>query len=180
MSSSLSYPTTAEPATSSGTIQISQHGLPPNATIAGSLPTLKPLFKRFLSTHGSQSKTTREYPGSNIYKMHSMSRARGQLLQSRGHKSGNLSVVEYDADPKTHHSQTASTTHSATYPGSRGINSSEERILPIQGEGIVRTTEVVVTHEQGPPDIPTSSSAASKLSRMGSLSGFRVNAEDRV
>ncbi|KAJ5608198.1 hypothetical protein N7537_004817 [Penicillium hordei] len=103
--------------------------------IVRSLPALKTLFKGFLGTYGSQSKTTREYPGSKIYKMHSISRSRGQPLQSRGYKSGNVSVVEYDADPKTQHSQIASTTRSVTYPGSRGSNSSEERILPIQGEG---------------------------------------------
>ncbi|KAJ6123881.1 hypothetical protein N7471_011198 [Penicillium samsonianum] len=148
--------------------------------IAGTLPTLKPLFKRFLGTYGSQSKTSREYLGSKKYKLHSMSRSRGPPLQSRGHKSGNLSVIEYDADPKTHSSQIASTTGSATYPGSRGSNSSEERILPIQGEGIVRTTEVIVSREQNPPELPPSSPSVPKLSRMGSLSGLRVNAEDRV
>ncbi|KAJ5483430.1 hypothetical protein N7530_002676 [Penicillium desertorum] len=147
--------------------------------MAGTLPTLKPLFKRFLGTYGSQSKTSREYPGSKKYKMHSMSRSRGAPLQSR-HKSGNLSIAEYDAEPNIQRSQIASTTGSATYAGSRGSNSSEERILPIQGDGIVRTTEVIVSREQNPPELPPSPPTVSKLSRMGSLSGLRVNAEDRV
>ncbi|KAK4867510.1 hypothetical protein LT330_001020 [Penicillium expansum] len=148
--------------------------------IAGSLPTLKPLFKRVLGTYGSRSKTTREYFGSKKYKMHSMSRSRGPPLQSRGHRSGNLSVIEYDAHPKTTPSQMASVTGSATYSGSRASNSSEERILPIQGVGIVRTTEVIVSHEQSPPEVQSSPPAVSNLGRMGSLNGLRVNADDRV
>jgi hypothetical protein len=52
--------------------------------------------------------------------------------------------------------------------------------LPIQGDGIVRTTEVIVSREQNPPELPPSPPTVSKLSRMGSLSGLRVNAEDRV
>ncbi|CAP99139.1 Pc22g18510 [Penicillium rubens Wisconsin 54-1255] len=147
--------------------------------MAGTLPTLKPLFKRFLGTYGSQSKTSRQYPGSKKYKMHSMSRSRGPPLQSR-HKSGNLSIAEYDAEPNIQRSQIASTAGSATYAGSRGSNSSEERILPVQGDGIVRTTEVIVSREQNIPEPPPSPPVVSKLSRMGSLSGLRVNAEDRV
>ncbi|CDM27850.1 hypothetical protein CBS147339_4409 [Penicillium roqueforti] len=149
--------------------------------IAGTLPTLKPLFKRFLGTYGSQSKTTREYPGSNKYKLHSMSRSRGGPLQSRGHKSGNLSVIEYDADPQNHRSQLASTTGSAAYAGSQRSNSSEERILPIQGEGIVRTTEVIVSREQNPPQMsPGPGQTSPRLNRMGSLNGLRISADDRV
>lgn len=202
-SSSQSFPTTAEPATSSGIIRTSRYGscklsilqaseghlanpiLTNNSTecntgiMAGTLPTLKPLFKRFLGTYGSQSKTSRQYPGSKKYKMHSMSRSRGPPLQSR-HKSGNLSIAEYDAEPNIQRSQIASTAGSATYAGSRGSNSSEERILPVQGDGIVRTTEVIVSREQNIPEPPPSPPVVSKLSRMGSLSGLRVNAEDRV
>lgn len=74
----------------------------------------------------------------------------------------------------------ASVTGSATYSGSRASNSSEERILPIQGVGIVRTTEVIVSHEQSPPEVQSSPPAVSNLGRMGSLNGLRVNADDRV
>ncbi|KAJ5502236.1 hypothetical protein N7463_005110 [Penicillium fimorum] len=148
--------------------------------IAGSLPTLKPLFKRVLGTYGSHTKTTREYFGSKKYKMQSMSRSRGPPLQSRGHKSGNLSIIEFDSDPKTQHSRIGSTTNSTKYSGSQRSNSSEERILPIEGDGIVCTTEVMVSREQNPPQLPPSAPTLPKLGRMGSLSGLRVNADDRV
>ncbi|OGE50290.1 hypothetical protein PENARI_c017G04799 [Penicillium arizonense] len=68
--------------------------------MAGSLPTLKPLFKRVLGTYGSRSKTTREYHGSKQYKLRSMSRSRGEQLHSHGHLTGNLSVIEHDDDIK--------------------------------------------------------------------------------
>ncbi|KAJ5963583.1 uncharacterized protein N7479_003459 [Penicillium vulpinum] len=148
--------------------------------IAGSLPTLKPLFKRVLGTYGSNTKTTREYYGSKNYKLQSMSRSRGQALQSRTHKSGNLSIIEFDSDPKIHHSRIGSGTGSAKYSGSQRSNSSEERILSAQGEGIVCTTEVKVSREQTPPELPPSRPSVQELKRMGSLSGLRVNADDRV
>jgi hypothetical protein len=146
--------------------------------IAGSLPTLKPLFKRVLGTYGSQSKTTREYFGSKRYKLRSMLRSRGTALQSRGHRSENLSIIE-QTDMKNPQSQVTSMATSATYPGSQGSNSSEERILPIQGEGIVCTTEVMVSHSQNLPPPPPSPPTA-RLGRMRSLRGIRADADDRV
>ncbi|KXG52563.1 uncharacterized protein PGRI_088470 [Penicillium griseofulvum] len=147
--------------------------------IAGTLPTLKPLFKSVLGTYGSRTKTTREYFGSKQYRLQSMSRSRGTPLQSRTHKSGNLSIIEFDDNPKSQHSRVGSTSGSVKYSGSQRSNSSEERILPVQGEGIVCTTEVMVSRDQNPPEVPPSS-PRTKLGRMGSLSGLRVNADDRV
>lgn len=148
--------------------------------MAGTLPTLKPLFKRVLGTYGSHSKTSREY--FSKYKMHSMSRSRGPPLQSLGHRSGNLSIVEADLDDKTPF-QVTSTSRSMTYPESGRSNSSEERILPDQGEGIICTTEVKVsrTQDKKPPPVPSSSPpTVPKLGRMGSLNGPRVDTDDRV
>jgi hypothetical protein len=141
--------------------------------IAGSLPTLKPLFKRVLGTYGSRSKTTREYYGSKQYKLRSMSRSRREPLHSHGHLTGNLSVIEHD-DIKIPRSNTPSGNISLTREGS---NSSEERIL---GDGIVCTTEVMVSHSQkNSPTLPSAPSPT-RLGRMKSLKGFRVEADDRV
>ncbi|KAJ5193983.1 hypothetical protein N7491_001314 [Penicillium cf. griseofulvum] len=149
--------------------------------IAGNLPTLKPLFKTVLGTYGSRTKTTREYFGSKQYKLQSMSRSRGPPLESRTHKSGNLSIIEFDDNLKSQHSRIGSASGSMrNTTGSQRSNSSEERILPIQGDGIVCTTEVMVSRDQNPSVLPPSSPTRPKLGRMGSLSGLRVNADDRV
>ncbi|KAJ6012693.1 hypothetical protein N7522_003048 [Penicillium canescens] len=142
--------------------------------MAGSLPTLKPLFKRVLGTYGSRSKTTREYHGSKQYKLRSMSRSRGEQLHSHGHLTGNLSVIEHDDDIKIPTSNIPSGNTSLTREGS---NSSKERIL---GDGIVCTTEVMVSHSQkNSPTLPPAPSPT-RLGRMKSLKGFRVEADDRV
>ncbi|KAJ5747750.1 uncharacterized protein N7511_009446 [Penicillium nucicola] len=145
--------------------------------IAGSLPTLKPLFKRVLGTYGSRSKTTREYYGSRQYKLRSMSRSRGEQLHSHGQFTGNLSVIEHD-DMKVPKSNAVSANTSLTYPARDGSNSSEERIL---GDGIVCTTEVMVSHsQQNSPTLPPAPSST-RLERMKSLKGLRlVEADDRV
>ena len=111
-----------------------------------------------------------------------MSRSRGTALQSLGHQSGNLSIIEHNADMKSPHSNVTSMATSPTYPGSQGSNASEERILPIQGEGIVCTTEVMVSHSQHLPPLPSlpPSPPTPKLGRMRSLRGIRADADDRV
>ncbi|KAK9860317.1 hypothetical protein MYU51_010807 [Penicillium brevicompactum] len=146
--------------------------------IAGSLPTLKPLFKKVLGTYGSPSKTTREYYNSKQYRLRSMSRSRGTALHSHGHQSGNLSVIEHQV-MKRPASEITSTANSPTYAASGGSNSSEERILPIQGEGIVCTTEVMVSHSQDLPQIPPSPHVPT-LGRMRSFRGARTEADERV
>ncbi|CAI7572123.1 unnamed protein product [Penicillium bialowiezense] len=148
--------------------------------IAGSLPTLKPLFKKVLGTYGSRSKTTREYYNSKQYRLRSMSRSRGTALHSVGHQSGNLSVIEHQA-MKRPASDITSATNSPTYPASQGSNSSEERILPIQGEGIICTTEVMVSHSQDlPPPPPPPPTHVPKLGRMRSFRGARTDVDEHV
>jgi hypothetical protein len=112
--------------------------------------------------------------------MHSMSRSKGQARQSYGHRSGNLSIVEHDLDLKLPRSQITTVTNSAKYAGSERSNSSEERILPAHGDGIVCTTEVSVSRAQDVPQEKSTSTSVPKLGRMGSLSGMRINADDRV
>ncbi|KAJ5787195.1 hypothetical protein N7457_002185 [Penicillium paradoxum] len=116
--------------------------------IAGSLPTLKPLFKSILHIYGSQSKMTRDYFGSKRYKMDTIARSRGTPLQSLAH-SGKFSSVKHDMDLKVPRSHVTPTTRSGTFLDSEQSNSSEEQILPVPGDGIVYTTEVIVSSTQG-------------------------------
>ncbi|KAE8146930.1 hypothetical protein BDV25DRAFT_143227 [Aspergillus avenaceus] len=113
--------------------------------IAGSLPTLKPLFKQVLGSYGSRSKTLPYTYGSKQYRLRSLSRSRqgkSQVLRSQ---------VEGEGDRKSGQGQFATTTTTtATYPGLEGSdNSSEEFILSRQSSsGIVLTTEVMVSRAE--------------------------------
>ncbi|GIK07579.1 hypothetical protein Aspvir_003245 [Aspergillus viridinutans] len=117
--------------------------------IAGSLPTLKPLFKQPLGSYGSRgSKSrTRNYFRSTRYKLRSLSRQNPSKPQTLA--SGN-----FDTDGQTQrkgpltYQSAYETTTTATYPGGEGRNSSEEHILSSGGEGIVCVTEVMVSHSQ--------------------------------
>ncbi|KAF7622177.1 hypothetical protein F9C07_8209 [Aspergillus flavus] len=117
--------------------------------IAGSLPTLKPLFKQVLGSYGSRSKT-RPYNtyGSKQYRLRSLSRSRQG--QSQTLHSAPRSRTEAEADQKlstSRHFATTTTTTTTTYPGNDSSNSSEEYILsPTGPEGIMCTTEVMVSH----------------------------------
>lgn len=166
-SSSPSYPTTAAPATSYGITPPSQSGsctptsliqaTPTNNThhsvesnmgiIAGSLPTLKPLFKQILGTYGSQSKTRRYTYGSKQYRLQSISPSYPQpSVRSRP-----LSVLDPDdleeGDPRAAQRNSKYGTTTTKYHYRDGSHTSEEYILTRQeSAGIVLTTEVVVTH----------------------------------
>ncbi|OJJ74606.1 hypothetical protein ASPBRDRAFT_455454 [Aspergillus brasiliensis CBS 101740] len=114
--------------------------------IAGSLPTLKPLFKQILGTYGSQTRTRRYTNGSKQYQLHSILPSYPQQsLRSRP-----LSVLDPDdleeGDPRAtqRNSKYGTTTR---YHYRDGSHTSEEYILTRQeSAGIVLTTEVVVTH----------------------------------
>ncbi|RLL96931.1 hypothetical protein CFD26_103155 [Aspergillus turcosus] len=103
--------------------------------IAGSLPSLKPLFKAALGSYGSQC---------------SQSRSRSPT-SSPSHRRWPAAKFDIDVQaqgkgPLTY--QTYETRTTATYPVGEGRNSSEELILPSKGEGIICVTEVTVSHSQ--------------------------------
>ncbi|KAI9036134.1 integral membrane family protein [Aspergillus affinis] len=119
--------------------------------MAGSLPTLKPLFKQVLSSYGSRSKTRPYTYGSKPYRLHSLS----QPGQQRSHtsRSGNQSGWEAEADQKRPHQgsreimpTTTTTTTTTTYPHGDSRNHSEEYILSSRDpDSITLTTEVMVS-----------------------------------
>ncbi|RAH54756.1 integral membrane family protein [Aspergillus piperis CBS 112811] len=115
--------------------------------IAGSLPTLKPLFKQFLGTYGSQTKTRRYTYGSKKYRLQSLSPSYPQpSVRSRP-----LSVLDPDdldeGDPRAAQRNSKYGTTTTKYHYRDGSHTSEEYILTHQeSAGIVLTTEVVVTH----------------------------------
>ncbi|GKZ60133.1 hypothetical protein AnigIFM49718_006468 [Aspergillus niger] len=115
--------------------------------IAGSLPTLKPLFKQILGTYGSQSKTRRYTYGSKQYRLQSISPSYPQpSVRSRP-----LSVLDPDdleeGDPRAAQRNSKYGTTTTKYHYRDGSHTSEEYILTRQeSAGIVLTTEVVVTH----------------------------------
>ncbi|RAK83961.1 integral membrane family protein [Aspergillus costaricaensis CBS 115574] len=115
--------------------------------IAGSLPTLKPLFKQFLGTYGSQTKTRRYTYGSKKYRLQSLSPSYPQpSVRSRP-----LSVLDPDdldeGDPRAAQRNSKYGTTTTKYHYRDGSHTSEEYILTRQeSAGIVLTTEVVVTH----------------------------------
>ncbi|PYH30830.1 integral membrane family protein [Aspergillus neoniger CBS 115656] len=115
--------------------------------IAGSLPTLKPLFKQFLGTYGSQTKTRRYTYGSKKYRLQSLSPSYPQpSVRSRP-----LSVLDPDdldeGDPRAAQRNSKYGTTMTKYHYRDGSHTSEEYILTRQeSAGIVLTTEVVVTH----------------------------------
>ncbi|KAJ5570964.1 hypothetical protein N7535_004624 [Penicillium sp. DV-2018c] len=149
--------------------------------IAGTLPTLKPLFKRVLGTYGSPSKSRQYHGDSTRYTMHPVSRSKGQGAPTYSrHGSGNLSIIEHGLDRKRPRSRIMAVTESVNYAGSEGSNSSEERILPVHGDGIICTTEVLVSRAQDVPLEEGPAASTTKLGRMGSLSGIRITADDRV
>jgi hypothetical protein len=106
-----------------------------------------------------------------------MSKSRGEQLHSHGHLTGNLSVIEHDNDIKVPRSNITSADTSLTYPAREGSNSSEERIL---GDGIVCTTEVMVSHSQQTSPVLPPAPSPKGLGRMKSLRGFRIETDDRV
>ncbi|PYH74310.1 integral membrane family protein [Aspergillus vadensis CBS 113365] len=115
--------------------------------IAGSLPTLKPLFKQFLGIYGSQTKTRRYTYGSKKYRLQSLSPSYPQpSIRSRP-----LSVLDPDdleeGDPRAAQRNSKYGTTTTKYHYRDGSHTSEEYILTRQeSAGIVLTTEVVVTH----------------------------------
>ncbi|PWY76723.1 integral membrane family protein [Aspergillus eucalypticola CBS 122712] len=115
--------------------------------IAGSLPTLKPLFKQFLGTYGSQTKTRRYTYGSKKYRLQSLSPSYPQpSVRSRP-----LSVLDpedlEEGDPRAAQRNSKYGTTTTKYHYRDGSHTSEEYILTRQeSAGIVLTTEVVVTH----------------------------------
>ncbi|OOF95097.1 hypothetical protein ASPCADRAFT_515605 [Aspergillus carbonarius ITEM 5010] len=116
--------------------------------IAGSLPTLKPLFKQVLGSYGSQTKTRPYTYGSKQYRLHSLSRSRQGQQQSL--RDGTLSGLDCGGDCEGsrmspgHLAPTKTTTKG---PYGDSSNSSEEYILSRQeSRGIILTTEVVVSH----------------------------------
>ncbi|CAG8077793.1 unnamed protein product [Penicillium olsonii] len=143
--------------------------------VAGSLPTLKPLFKKVLGSYASQSKTARDYFNSKRSKLRSGSRSDGTPLQSLGHKT-NRSVITHHTPTKNLYPNLDSPPSTPSEGGTRTSNSSEERILPIQGE-ILCTTEVMVSHAQ---DQPFPGPPAPTLGRMRSFRGMGPCADDRV
>ncbi|KNG83679.1 integral membrane family protein [Aspergillus nomiae NRRL 13137] len=86
--------------------------------------------------------------GSKQYRLRSLSRSRQG--QSQTLHSAPQSRIEVEADqklPSSRHFATTTTTTTTTYPGNDGSNSSEEYILsPTGPEGIMCTTEVMVSH----------------------------------
>ncbi|KAE8375209.1 integral membrane family protein [Aspergillus bertholletiae] len=118
--------------------------------IAGSLPTLKPLFKQVLGSYGSRSKT-RPYNtyGSKQYRLRSLSRSRQG--QSQTLHSAPQSRIEAEPDHKLssskHFATTTTTATTTTYPGNSSSNSSEEYILSSSSpDGIMCTREIMVSH----------------------------------
>ncbi|KAE8351516.1 integral membrane family protein [Aspergillus coremiiformis] len=113
--------------------------------IAGSLPTLKPLFKQALGSYDSQSKTPRYTYGSKQYRLHSLSRSRQG--QSHPLHSEPRSQIEAEESHKPSRDFPTTTT-TTTYVGPNSSNSSEEYILAPRNavEGITCTTEVMVSH----------------------------------
>ncbi|RHZ50654.1 uncharacterized protein CDV56_100989 [Aspergillus thermomutatus] len=113
--------------------------------IAGSLPTLKPLFKQVLGSYGSQSRTRNYYAGGTRYKLRSLSRQNQSKPQTLA--SGNFDIdVQAERNGPLTSKSAYETTTTATYPGREGSNSSEEHILSPRGDGIVCVTEVMVSH----------------------------------
>ncbi|GAQ10036.1 hypothetical protein ALT_7357 [Aspergillus lentulus] len=125
--------------------------------IAGSLPTLKPLFKQVLGSYGSQGShshyhfhsrsrsRTRNYSRGTRHKLRSLSRQHKSKAQTLGSGNSDVEAKTQRTGELTYQSG-YETTMTATYPGGEGRNSSDERILPSGGEGIVCVTEVRVSH----------------------------------
>ncbi|KAF4171500.1 hypothetical protein CNMCM8694_004036 [Aspergillus lentulus] len=147
--------------------------------IAGSLPTLKPLFKQVLGSYGSQGShshyhshsrsRTRNYSRGTRHKLRSLSRQHKSKAQTLGSGNSDVEAKTQRTGELTYQSG-YETTMTATYPGGEGRNSSDERILPSGGEGIVCVTdragvvvnegpdfqvkvEMVPVPEPGPDDI---------------------------
>ncbi|RAK72709.1 integral membrane family protein [Aspergillus fijiensis CBS 313.89] len=118
--------------------------------VAGSLPTLKPLFKQVLGSYGSRYKSRPyNYPqhntyGSKAYRLRSMSRS-----QQHGQSQTQASHHDPEPFPKKPTATATTTTATATsFPGhDSSDNSSEEYILsPHEHDTIMLTTEVTVSH----------------------------------
>ncbi|PLB47462.1 integral membrane family protein [Aspergillus steynii IBT 23096] len=115
--------------------------------MAGSLPTLKPLFKQVLGSYASRSKTRPYTYGSKPYRLHSLSQSGHQRSQTL--RSANQSGWEPEADQKRPHQASreyVTTTTTTSYPHKGGNNSSEEYILSSRDpDAITLTTEVLVS-----------------------------------
>ena len=116
--------------------------------MAGSLPTLKPLFKQVLGSYGSQSKSRPYTYGNKPYRLHSLSQSGHQPSQTL--RSGNQSGWEADADQKRPHQASReivpTTTTTTTYLHRESRNLSEEYILSSRDpDSITLTTEVMVS-----------------------------------
>ncbi|PYH87383.1 hypothetical protein BO71DRAFT_367420 [Aspergillus ellipticus CBS 707.79] len=125
--------------------------------IAGSLPTLKPLFKKVLDTYGSRSKTP--YLGdSKPHKLHSLSRSHQENPPPTIPGRLPPTTSPYNSEYKGPYAMPATpATPSSVYPDSD--HSSEEYILSARDDtnSIMLTTEVTVSHapdyvSQAPPD----------------------------
>ncbi|GFF41004.1 hypothetical protein IFM58399_06117 [Aspergillus lentulus] len=126
--------------------------------IAGSLPTLKPLFKQVLGSYGSQGShshshyhshsrsrsRTRNYSRGTRHKLRSLSRQHKSKAQTLGSGNSDVEAKTQRIGELTYQSGYETTSH--TYPSGEGRNSSDERILPSGEEGIVCVTEVRVSH----------------------------------
>jgi hypothetical protein len=101
--------------------------------IAGSLPALKPLFQRLLEKTYAVGTRYKIYD-SNSYRLRSFSQTGGKKPSYHsGIHSGIDTVIG-----RAKHQVTIAERMTKD-------NSSEESILPIQGPGIMRTTEVVIS-----------------------------------
>ncbi|EAS31837.3 uncharacterized protein CIMG_07316 [Coccidioides immitis RS] len=111
--------------------------------IAGSLPTLKPLFKRALNIY-STKKTKGYSSAAGNYRLSKMSKGGSKNVTL---SSGNFEIIHAQDRRASHLSpgQYSSSAY-ANINGTLADNSSEERILPAQHqEEIVCTTEVLVS-----------------------------------
>ena len=120
--------------------------------MAGSLPTLKPLFKQVLGSYASRSKTRAYTYGSKPYRLHSLSQSGHQRSQTL--RSANQSGWEPEADQKRPHQASrefvTTTTTTTSYPQIGSSNSSEEYILSSRDpDAITLTTEVLVSRSPG-------------------------------
>ncbi|KAH8425084.1 uncharacterized protein LDX57_002832 [Aspergillus melleus] len=116
--------------------------------MAGSLPTLKPLFKQALGSYGSRSKSRPYTYGSKPYRLHSLSQSAHQPSQTL--RSGNQSGWEADAGQKRPHQASQEIVPTVTtmtaYPHGDNRNLSEEYILSSRDpDSITLTTEIMVS-----------------------------------
>ncbi|PKX88966.1 uncharacterized protein P174DRAFT_379361, partial [Aspergillus novofumigatus IBT 16806] len=105
--------------------------------IAGSLPNLKPLFKQVQGSYGSQGSDSH-------FRSHSHSHSRTETTPAA--RGTNCAPCRGRTSPSCRRWVAAIPIGSLTYPRGEGRNSSEGRILPSEGEGIICVTEVRASH----------------------------------